>query len=235
MKLRTALLALSLAAAGVSNGFESTGSGVFALEVPELNLKVGENMTAAMPHSFVSRLELQVLRSSQEISPGKISVRINGEAANIIMSTHAAESTMVCDLNLYFRPGFLLHAGRNSVEASAESIYGRRYYAAFLLDVRDEPESLRDIQRETAVNRPGDKPPLIDLIRPQGPVENQRQLAVQGYVEGGVGPVSLTIQGQSVPPNRRRTALRSARCTDRGGGRVQFQYTAEPQEQPGID
>jgi len=199
MKLRTALLALLLAAAGLSNGFESTGSGVFVLEVPELNLKVGENTAAAMSHSFVSRLELQVLRSSQEISPGKISVRINGEAANIIMSTHARESTMVCDLDLYFRPGFLLHAGRNSVEASAESIYGRTYYAAFLLDVRDEPESLREVQRETTVNRPGDRPPLIDLIHPQGPVENQHQVPVQGYVEGGVGPVSLTIQGESVP------------------------------------
>src|SRR5579864_6736284 len=105
MKLRTALLALLLAATGVSNGFESNGSGVFVLKVPELNLTVGENMNAAMPHSFVSRIELQVLRSSQEISPGKITVRINGEAANIIMSTHATESTIVCDLDLYSRPG----------------------------------------------------------------------------------------------------------------------------------
>jgi len=199
MKLRTALLALSLAAVGVSNGAEPAGSGVFVLEVPELKLKVGENLTAIMPHSYVSRLELRVLRSSQEISPGKIFVRINGEAANIIMSTHATESTLVCDLDLYFRPGFLLHAGRNSVEASAESIYGRSYYAAFLLDVQEEPESLREIQRETTVSRPGEQPPLIELIRPQGPVENQDQLSVQGYVEGGVAPVSLTIQDQSVP------------------------------------
>jgi hypothetical protein len=198
MKLWAALLALALAAAGVSNGVESAGNGIFVLEVPELKLKLSESTTAAMPHSFVSRLQVRVLRSAQEIPPGKILVRINGEAANIIMSTHAAESSIVCDLDLYFRPGFLLHSGRNSVEASAESIYGRPFYAAFLLDVREEPESLREVQRETTVNQPGDKPPLIDLIRPQGPVENQRQLSVQGYVEGGVAPVSLTIQNQPV-------------------------------------
>lgn len=190
---------MSLAAGGLWNRAEPAGSGVFILEVPELKLKANESTTVAMPHSFVSRLQVHVLRSSQEIPPGKIVVRINGEGANIIMSTHSAESTIVCDLDLYFRPGFLLHAGRNSVEASAESIYGRAYYAAFLLDVREEPDSLREVQRETTVNRPGDKPPLIDLIRPQGPVENQRQLSVQGYVEGGVAPVTLTIQGQPVP------------------------------------
>jgi len=194
-----AFLVMSLAAAGVSKGAESNGSGVFVLEVPQLRLKVAENMTATMPHSFVSELELRVLRSSQEISPGKIFVRINGEAANIIMSTHAAESSVVCNFNLYFRPGFLLHSGRNSVEASAQSIYGRTYYAAFLLDVREGPDSLREIQRETTLARPGDSPPLIILVSPQGPIENERQPVVQGYVEGGVAPVSLAVQRQPVP------------------------------------
>jgi uncharacterized caspase-like protein len=199
MKLRTALLAVALAAAGVSNGVDSGGSGLFVLEVPELKLKVSENATAAMPHSFVSQLELRILRSSQEISPGKIFVRINGEAANIIMSTHATESTLICSFNLYFRPGFLLHSGRNTVEASAQSIYGRTYYAAFLLDVREGPDSLREIQRETTLNRPGDSPPLIVLTNPQGPIENERQPLLQGYVEGWVTPISLTAQGQPVP------------------------------------
>lgn len=199
MMLRTILLVLALAAAGVSNGADSTRSGVFLLEVPELRLKVIENTTVTMPHPFVSQLEVHVLRSSQEISPGKIFVRINGEAANIIMSTRAAESTLVCSFNLYFRPGFLLHSGRNTVEASAESIYGRTYYAAFLLDVREGPESLREIQRETTVNRLGDSPPLIVLASPQGPVENERELVLRGYVEGGVAPISLTVQGQPAP------------------------------------
>lgn len=198
MKPRSALLVLSLAAAGVSNGAQTSGGTVFVLEVPELKLSLTDSTPAAMPHSFVSRLAVRVLRSSQEVSPGKIFVRINGEAANTIMSTRTAESTIVCDLDLYFRPGFLLHAGRNTIEASAESIYGRTYFAAFLLDVRDEPESLREIQRETVVNRAGEKPPLIYLINPQGPVENQRQLTLKGNIEGGVAPVSLTVDDQPV-------------------------------------
>jgi len=179
-------------------GPRAAATGTFLLEVPELKLEVVENTAAPIPTSLLNRLELHVLRSSQEIPPGKIIVRINGEAANTIMSTRAAESTIACDLDLNFRPGFLLHAGRNSVEATAESIYGRFFYAAFLLDVRGEPESLRDIQRKTKVSKSGEKPPSIHLISPQGTVENVRELTITGSVEGGIAPVTVTVQGEAV-------------------------------------
>jgi len=181
-------------------------TGTFLLQVPELQLDVPENTAAPIQTSFLNRLELQVLRSSQEIPPGKIVVRINGEAANTIMTTRAAESTIACDLDLNFRPGFLLHAGRNSIEASAQSIYGRPFYAVFLLDVRGEPESLRDIQRQTKVVKGGEKPPAIHLSSPQGTVENVREVTVSGSIEGGVTPVTVTVQGEKV---RVRTAAGS--------------------------
>ena len=182
----------------VSSPRAPTANGTFLLAVPELNIEVSENTATAIPTSLLNRLELRVLRSSQEIPPGKIIVRINGEAANTIMSTRAAESTMACDLDLNFRPGFLLHAGRNSVEASAESIYGRPYYAVFLLDVQGEPESLREIQRKTRVSRTGEPPPSIHLISPQGTVENVRELTIEGWVEGGIAPITVTVQGEPV-------------------------------------
>jgi hypothetical protein len=194
-------LTITLVAAAVLNSHAALPSSVFVLAVPELKLEVGQDATAIMPHSFISRLEVRVLRSSQEIPPGRIVVRINGEAANIIMSTRSAESVIVCDLNLYYRPGFLLHSGRNAIEVSAESIYGRSYYGTFLLDVRDEPASLREIQREITVSAPGERPPLIQLISPQGPVENLRQFSLQGYVEGGVAPVTVAVQGEPVRLN----------------------------------
>jgi hypothetical protein len=172
--------------------------GVFRLEVPELNVDVAENSSATIPHSFISKLRVHVLKSSSEVSPGQIKVRINGEAANTIMSARAAQSDIVCDLDLYFRPGFLLHSGRNAIEAYTESIYGRFYYATFFLDVRDQPESLREIQVETKVSRQGEQPPIIQLVSPQGPVENLHQLSLKGYVEGGAAPVTLTVQGQTV-------------------------------------
>lgn len=170
----------------------------FLLKVPELQLEVPENNAAVLTNSFISRLELHILRSSQEIPPGKIVVRINGEAANIIMSTRASDSAIVCDLDLNFRPGFLLHSGRNSVEASAESIYGRPFYAVFLLDVQDEPPSLQEVQREVFAGKPGERPPSIHLINPQGAVENVRELSLQGYIAGGAAPVTLTVQGEPV-------------------------------------
>jgi len=173
-------------------------TGVFRLEVPELNVEVAENSSATIPHSFVRKLRIHVLRSREEVSPGQINVRINGEAANIIMSARTGQTDIICDLDLFFRPGFLLHSGRNAIEAYAQSIYGRFYYAVFFLDVRDQPESLREIATETKVARQGEIPPVIQLVNPQGPVENVHQLSLRGYVEGGAAPVTLTVQGQLV-------------------------------------
>lgn len=199
MKLRKAILALSLAAAGVSTGAESGAGGVFELLVPELKLEVSESSPTTLPSSSVNRLQVRVLRSSQEVPPGKIILRINGEAANTIMYTRTDQSSITCDLDLNFRPGFLLHAGRNAIEASAESIYGRAFYAVFLLDVHGEPQSLRGLQWETVTSKPGETPPRIQLIEPQGVVENERELTVNGVVEGGIPPFIVMIQGESVP------------------------------------
>src|SRR5579864_2513014 len=198
MKGPASLLTLAVLIGVASTPRAAMPSGTFHLAVPELKLEVDENSAAAIPYSLVSRLELTVLRSSQEIPPGKVIVRINGEAANIIMSSRTNESGIVCSLDLNFRPGFLLHAGRNAIEASAQSIYGRAYYAVFLLDVRDEPESLRAVQWESAVSQLGERPPQIHLLEPQGVVENVRELTVKGFIEGGAAPVAVAIQGESV-------------------------------------
>jgi hypothetical protein len=194
-----ALLAGIVLVAGVACYMSGADApGVFRLEVPDLKIEVAENSGATIPHSFIRTLRIHVMRSREEISPGQINVRINGEAANIIMSARAGQSDLVCDLDLFFRPGFLLHSGRNSIEAYAQSIYGRFYYTAFFLDVRDQPESLREILMETKVSRQGEQPPVIQLVSPQGPVENARQFSLRGYIEGGAAPVTLTVQGQAI-------------------------------------
>jgi len=205
----TTLTAISIA---LAFGSRSDGAqiGVFQLELPELKIQVNENVTADIPSSFVNHIAIRVLRSSQEMPTGQIVVRINGEPANIIMSTRAAESTILCDLDLNFRPGFLLHAGQNAIEASAKSVYGRPYYAIFILNVRDEPKTLREIQREAVVSKQGDSPPEIHLVDPQGAVENVRELTVNGYVRGGIAPVQVTVQGEAI-------ALKSG--PDRAGAR----------------
>jgi hypothetical protein len=198
MRIPSVLLTIAFVLAAVAKPLSAPETGTFLLEVPELKLEVAENNATVLPHSSINQLELRVLRSSQEIPPGKIIVRVNGEAANTIMSTRTSASEIVCDLDLNFRPGFLLHSGRNSVEVATESIYGRPAYAAFLLDVRDEPASLQEVQRESYASKLGEKPPSIHLISPQGTVENVRELSLQGYIEGGTAPVTLTVQGDPV-------------------------------------
>ena len=224
MKTTVAILATLFAVGATPNGRATPAAGVFHLNIPEFKLDVGENGTATIAHSLVSRLQLRVLRSSQEIPPGKILVRINGKAASIIMSTHTVESAILCDLDLYLRPGYLLHAGRNSIEATAESIYGRPYYAAFLLDVAGEPESLREIERTVTVSRPEEQPPFIHLLQPQGEVQYQRQVLLQGYVEGGAAPPVLSVQGTTVRLVA-QTAPASARGVKLTGG-MQYSFEA---------
>ena len=215
MRISEALFALAIVLAAIPNRRATAVNNTFVLAVPELKVEVSENGAATVPNSFIRRLELRVLKSSQEVSPGKVMVRINGEAANTIMSTRTTESIILCDLDMYLRPGFLLQSGRNTIEASAESIYGRYYYATFFLDIRDEPESLREIERETTVNREGEDPPLLHLLSPQGPVQNLQQLLLQGYVDGGVAPVTVLVQHENVrliagvPPGTRGVQFKS--------------------------
>lgn len=229
MKWPPVLLTIVLALLAVSRPGAAPVNGTFLLEVPELKLEVSENSAAILPHSFINQLKLRVLRSSQEIPPGKIIVRINGEAANIIMTIHTAESAILCDLDLNYRPGFLLHAGRNSIEVSTESIYGRPSYAAFLLDVRNEPASLQEIQRQAHTSKPGEQPPSIHLINPQGTVENVREVSLEGCIEGGVAPVTLTVQGDPIrlqgntrPSGERGVQVENADDSSCSGSRYSF-------------
>ncbi len=201
MKLPLVILTIALVPVGAERQLPAPSRAGFVLEVPEVNLEVHNNSVGTLQHSSVNRLEIRIPESSQEIPPGKIIVRINGEAANIIMSTRTADASIVCDLDLNHRPGFLLHSGRNSVEISTESIYGRPGYATFLLDVRDEPASLREIQREAFASGAGERPPSIRLTNPQGPVENTREISLQGYIAGGVAPLTLTVQGEPIRVN----------------------------------
>jgi hypothetical protein len=192
------LLTIALSLAALSRPGAPPSAGIFVLEVPQWRVSVSENAISDLPSSSVDHLVVEVRKSSEEMPPGKIIARVNGEAANIIMSTRSSDQGIVCDLDLNFRPGFLLHSGRNAVEVSAESIYGRPFYATFVLNVRDGPESLREVQRESYVGGRDEHPPKIHLSEPQGVVEGVRELTVSGWIEGGVFPLKLTVNGEGV-------------------------------------
>lgn len=112
--------------------------GVFELRVPELALTVGANGNAILPRRDVTQLEIGIRKTG--IDFGAIHSKINTESADIIMTTLARRDEIVCRFDLGLRSGFMLSAGRNTVEISFEDRRGRLYYGSFLLkDATSKP------------------------------------------------------------------------------------------------
>jgi hypothetical protein len=178
---------------------QAPGRGLFVLQVPEAGIEVQENQSAPIPYRYLSKVRLVVRRSPQEIPFGKINTRVNGEASNIIMRIASSGGEIRCDLDLNYRPGFLLQPGRNAIEIWAESIYGRFYYSSFLLDARDEPHTQREIRTETEVSGADRQPPIVQLVEPQGAIERAASVRIAGSVESVQENVSLRVAGREVP------------------------------------
>ena len=90
MRARTALLVLAIALLWPAGTAPRTQGDAFLLEVPELDLQIKQGRAATLPHRFVNRLLVHVRRSAQEVPYGGVHVRLNGEAANIIMSVRSS-------------------------------------------------------------------------------------------------------------------------------------------------
>ena len=106
---------------------------------------------------------------------------------------------ILCELNLNHRPGFLLMPGRNTLEAWAKNIYGRHLYSSFLLDVQNEPTSLREIQVTTEVRQSGARPPAIRLTKPQGPIEHTEATVLEGYISAETPELTFSVNGKPSP------------------------------------
>ncbi|MGH9773451.1 MAG: caspase family protein [Candidatus Acidiferrales bacterium] len=224
---RLATLAAILWAVSLSGASpQGNAAGVFLLEMPELHQDVQENSTVTLSSAFVSRILLHIHKTPDEVSYGQIHVRLNGEAANTIMTVGTESDGILCALDLYFRPGFLLHSGRNAVEIWAQSIYGRFWYASFLLDVGGE-QSLREIQVETNAARSGEKPPVIELLTPEGPVEHAAMVEVRGVVETAHSSPKLLVEGRAVAlkPGDAPAGARGLKLVTGDTGKV-FAFTA---------
>jgi hypothetical protein len=171
----------------------------FELEISETNARVSENRTVELPHSFVTRLQLHVLRTPQQINYGSIDVKINGESANIIMTSRSEPNGVLCDLDLTLRAGFRLQPGRNSVEASARDPYGRRAYAAFFIDIRSEGNSGTPLRTETAHPDPTAPVPQIKLISPAAALSrNEKRAVFEGVVVNKDADWTLSIAGHQI-------------------------------------
>ena len=224
MRALTTLLVLAVALLGPAGTAPPTQADAFLLEVPELDLQIQQGRDAILAHRFVNRLLVHVRRSTLEVPYGGVHVRLNGEAANIIMSVRSSPEGILCDLNLNHRPGFLLQPGRNTLEAWARTIYGRFLYSSFLLDVQNEPTSPREIQVLTEVRQSGARPPAIRLTEPQGPIEHAPKVVLRGYVSAETPELTLSVNGKTIPlPPAEPLAVAPEGTPDLGGSVHSFE------------
>lgn len=199
MRALTTLLVLAIALLWPTSTAQRRQRDVFLLEIPELDLEIKQSRATTLPHRFVNRLLVHVRRSAQEVPYGGVHVRLNGEAANIIMSVRSSPEGILCELNLNHRPNFLLKPGRNTLEAWAKTIYGRLLYSSFLFDVQNEPTSLREIQVITEIRESRARPPAIRLTAPQGPIEHTPMVLLRGYISAETPELTLSVNGQPFP------------------------------------
>jgi hypothetical protein len=122
----------------------SASTGLFALELPELGLSAESGSTTRLARVDVARLLVRVRRSPSQLDYGAVQVRVNTEAANIVMTTRGTRNEVLCDLDLRRRAGFELRPGRNSIEVEILDRGHRRAYGSFLVDVgeAESPVSL---------------------------------------------------------------------------------------------
>lgn len=113
----------------------------FVLELPELGLRVGADSMARLPRVDVSRMRLHIARSASQVAYGDVHVKVNTEAANIVMTLASTTTGLVADLDLGRRAGFRLGGGRNSVEVDVLDRMRRRSYGSFLLVGPDVAQS----------------------------------------------------------------------------------------------
>jgi hypothetical protein len=171
----------------------------FELEISEANVRVSENRKVELAHSFVTRLQLHVLRTPQQINYGSIDVKVNGESANIIMTSRTEPSGVLCDLDLTLRAGFRLQPGRNSVVASARDSYGRPSYATFFIDIRSEGNSGSSLRAETAHPDPTAPVPQIRLNSPAGALsQNEKRVVFDGEIVHRDADWTLSIAGHQI-------------------------------------
>lgn len=104
---------------------------LFQLEIPEYGLQVEGDGAASLPKPDISHFEIHIQKSG--FNYGSIRSKINAEPANIIMSTAAKGTKVVCSFDLRLRSGFSFAPGRNSVEISFEDSRSKVYYSSFLL------------------------------------------------------------------------------------------------------
>jgi Caspase domain len=107
------------------------------LEIPQLQLQVEPDGAVVIPAADLDQLLIHVGKRPGQVSPGTIYIKLNTDAANMIMTTTTMADGILCKLDLGHREGFRLRQGRNSVEVSFTDLMQRVHYASFLLQTSD--------------------------------------------------------------------------------------------------
>lgn len=109
------------------------------LDIPELKIRVDPNSYAILPSSKISYFQIRINRQPSQVNYGSIHVKINTEAANIVMTMMGTSDGVLCNFDLTHLGGMEIKAGRNSVEVEFRDPYERLHYASYLLQVSGGP------------------------------------------------------------------------------------------------
>lgn len=105
------------------------------LDIPALHVRVAANDAAVIQSAAFDAFQVTIKREPSDVNYGSIYVKINTEAANIIMTTGSTADGIVCKFDLARRGSSWFQPGRNSIEISFSDQRQRLHYASFLLDV----------------------------------------------------------------------------------------------------
>ncbi len=182
----------------------------FVLVLPD----VGQTIT--QPEAHIPTAELRTIKFlirkpfSDSISPGKVYVSINGEAAGTAVGVNPGLEGHVATCDLERKPRLKLHSGKNVVEVSAQDQQRNWYYASYVLlaggQRMDDPAIASGASIEYVVVRKDREPPEIILTEPKGAVRSITlgvTIPVRGLVidSSGLG-VSVKINGQPAAVSR---------------------------------
>jgi len=111
------------------------------IEFPKMGeslARIEENSEATLPETeALARLQMVSIhlgRQPQDLAGSSIGIRVNAEAANVVMTQRNLEEGIVCDIPLTQNPTVALHGGGNAIEVFYRDRWNQPHYSVFLLD-----------------------------------------------------------------------------------------------------
>lgn len=182
---------------------------VFELELPDFGLAPTARPEVLIPTPNVDTVVVHLLRpQADQIDYGQIGTQVNGQSAGLLTEINTGPRGKIVRINLRRYPGYLLVAGRNTVEVTAHNQRGRTFYASFVL--RTATANLNQDFAYKVTTEAGAKqqvPPELVLLEPEREIAlpaggRAQKVRFTGIATAADSVARVTIDGESVPLKR---------------------------------